>query len=232
MVRHTNAIRVVSERIKRSLEQLKVTADVSVVPIQADLLSFIEAGKNRHYDQVKGINFLYVGRFSSEKNLPLLVRSFSEVSVEFSNARLTLLGSGPAEPDIRSLIKELKLEQLVKVKPWSNNVATEMTKHDVFCLSSNHEGWGMVLLEAAATAMPIITTDVGCVGEVVFDKQNGLVVPVGDQMTYIEAMRFYCLKPELVQKFGQAGKEIAAQYSVSEEDFVSQIVASFPSCRS
>ena len=229
VVKRTVAIRVVSNRIKKSLQVMGVTGDISVVPIQADLNDFLKAGKERNYARTGQTSFLYVGRFSDEKNLPLLIKSFRAVSEKFPGVSLSLLGSGSTEAQIKRITNELGLEDSVKILGWSNDVRNIMLQHDVLCLSSNHEGWGMVLLEAAATGMPVVSTDVGCVGEVVFDQDNGKVVPVGDQKRYTEAMRVYCDLPDLIEEHGRKGADIAAQFAISEDEFVAQVIEAYPS---
>jgi glycosyltransferase involved in cell wall biosynthesis len=231
VVRHTNCFRVVSKRIRSSLVSLGVTAgSIYVLPIQADLSSFLEVYKNRIYKKDKANSFLYVGRFSPEKNLPLLLEAFAEVFKNNSDIHLTLVGTGALESIIKDKIAKLNIQAGVKIMPWTDSVTEVMAKHDVLCLSSDHEGWGMVLLEAAATGMPIITTDVGCAGEAIINDENGLVVPVRDVTAYTSALRTYIEKPALIEKHGRQGNITATHFSLSKEDYLQKIVESFTSC--
>lgn len=229
-IKKASAIRVVSNRIKRSLIQLGVVSDISVIPIQSDMSDFIEAGKRREYADSTNVKFLYVGRFSPEKNISMLLDAFAAAYKVNKEITLTLLGSGPLEDKIKKQIKKLNLNDRITIMPWSNNPAEVMIEHDVFCLASNHEGWAMVLLEASATGMPVITTDVGCVGEVIFDNKNALVVPVGDGSKYADAISRLASDSYFRKKLGENSRNLATEAFISEEEFTSRVVAAYPNC--
>ncbi len=231
VVRHSSCIRVVSERIKHSLILLGVPAStITVLPIYAELEQFLKIGAKRTHVIADSLDFLYVGRFSPEKNLPLLIRSFATVAQNYGHTRLTLLGSGPQRAELVALVAKLGIAARVTFLPWTDNVSAAMATHDVFCLSSDHEGWGMVLLEAAAAGMPIVTTDVGCADVCVRDGENGQVVLVGDQAGYVTAMERYCVDPSLVATQGVESHQIAQCLALPEVVYQQKIVDAFTSC--
>lgn len=230
VVRSSASIRVVSERIKKTLLLLKVPEEhITVLPIQADLESFLKIGEERVYRKRDSVSFLYVGRFSPEKNLIFLVKAFSCVALEYKHISLTLIGDGPTLANIKKEIHHRKLENQIILKPWTKNVAREMGDHDVFCLSSDHEGWGMVMLEAAGTGMPVLTTDVGCAGELILNKKHGIVIRVGDLSGYVSALRQFIINPELISEYGFNGKKMANAYKLPEIEYLKKIVDAFPS---
>lgn len=231
VIKHADGVRVVSKRVESSIRNISPDTTVEVIPIMADLDAFLEAGEKRSYGLDREVKFLYVGRFSEEKNIPLIVKSFAEVRKEFP-ASLTLLGDGPKKEEIVNLIGSLHLEDSVSVSAWSNAVTKVMLEHDVLCLASHHEGWGMVLLEAAAAGMSCVSTEVGCVGEVVIDGDTGSVTRVGDEEEYKKAMMVYCANPALIERQGRRGHQVAKTFAQSEEDFVSKVVDAYPSCTS
>lgn len=231
VVRHTKCLRVVSERIKHSLVLLGVPASaITVLPIHADLDTFFAVGKQRTHVVDDHLSFLYVGRFSPEKNLPLLINSFAEVALTYSTATLTLLGSGPLRSELESMVIKKNLTARIRFQDWSDDVGAVMAKHDVFCLASDHEGWGMVLLEAAAAGMPIITTDVGCAGECVRNDENGQVVLVGDSRRYVAAMERYLAEPGLVAVHGERSFKLAQSLALSSEVYIQRLVDALTSC--
>jgi glycosyltransferase involved in cell wall biosynthesis len=63
-----------------------------------------------------------------------------------------------------------------------------MRSASAYVLSSNYEGWGRVLIESLVAQLPIVTTDVGCAGEVVIHNHHGLVVPVDSEAELAQAM--------------------------------------------
>lgn len=233
VVRTAKCIRVVSHRIERSLIAKGVDRDrISVVPIQADIGAFLHIGESRSYDVRRPLRFLYVGRFSPEKNIPLVLEAFAAVSETYPDARLSLLGAGPLREKIETDIRIKNLSHAVELLPWSDDVPTIMREHDVLCLASDHEGWAMVLVEAAAAGMAVITTDVGCAGEFIEHGAHGQVVPVADAERFTEAMLDYLVNPTHVETHGRNAFLAAQRFSLTEEQYTDRIVESFASCSS
>ena len=95
---------------------------------------------------------------------------------------LHIVGSGPDEKKLKSYVARLGLEQHVVFHGYQSGYALGMfyRECDAFLLTSDYEGWGMVIIEAAAAGLPIIMTDVGCAGEIIIHGESGLVVPPGE----------------------------------------------------
>jgi len=229
-VKRAAVVRVVSDRIKNSLLTLGVKEEsIIVLPIQSSLSSFYQAGENRQYDENSAVSFLYVGRFSPEKNLPLLLRAFTQVVAVHPQCTLTLVGEGKEKAALEQYVQATALESNVTFLPWTQDVVTHMTTKDVFCLTSNHEGWAMVLLEAAASGMGIVTTDVGCAGEVLVDKRNALVTPVADEQAYIQAM-LWCAENFAGRKELQLqARQTAKNFIETESQYLEKLVDSYTS---
>ena len=239
LIKRTKCIRVVSERIKRSLLEYKVSEkNIKVLPIQADIDDFLQVGKERFVNTVDTtpnptLSFLYVGRLAEEKNLPLLLKAFARVTHNNQTshpATLTLLGDGPKKDELLNLIKSLDLTNQVKILPWSNSVPEVMVKHNVLCLASDHEGCGMVLLEAAAAGMAIISTDVGCVGEYVINNHNSLVVPTGDEVGFAAAIAKYINNPKLISEHAENGYKLAKRLKLNEDEYLNKMVEVYSFC--
>lgn len=231
LLNRARCLRVVSTRIKRSLELLGVAAEkITVLPIFSDLSSFSAVGTNRNYAVGARISFLYVGRFAPEKNPKLIIDSFAALAKKYPETTLTLMGAGPLEHDIQQCIAQHGLQGRVNVLPWTEVVAAVMATHDVFCLASHHEGWGMVLVEAAAAGMPIVTTEVGCAGECVRDGETGRVVLSSDVEHYAAAMEVYLKNPSLVAAEGVRGHTLVTGLLPDETLYTAQLVESYSSC--
>ncbi len=227
VVHRAQRIRVVSERIKRSLLELNVAPEIiTVLPIQADLESFLTIGARRD-QQAESRILLYVGRFSSEKNLPLLLRAFSTIAPQFPEWKLRLMGEGGERARVSSLIEALGIASQVELLPWTNEVPAAMAEAEVFCLASNHEGWAMVLIEAMAAGLPVITTDVGCAGEVVKNNEQGLVVPIRDEAAYANALKIMLSDAELRKKFSRTAFRTAESYTQTKSAYLLALQSSF-----
>ncbi len=206
VLRRARGVRVVSNRIKKSLIPLGVTGDkIAVLPVQVKLEQFLTVGKNRAYDEAPAIvRFLYAGRFSPEKRLPELIVAFAVLCQESPGYQLTLLGEGNQESELRGLVVDKGIEERVTFLPWTNDVPALMATHDVFVLNSAHEGYALVLLEAMAAGLALVTTDVGCVGELVLSGQHGVVLQSesGDELQ--ESLRAVSIRDQRIS-FQRAG---------------------------
>ncbi|MFI7858045.1 CDP-glycerol glycerophosphotransferase family protein [Pseudomonas promysalinigenes] len=104
--------------------------------------------------------FLTLGRLSPEKDHEKLIRAFKIVHSLNKQARLVIAGQGPLRSYLESLIRTLDLVDFVFLAGQQLNPYPLFIKADCFVLSSNHEGQGMVLLEAMTLGKPIVSTDV------------------------------------------------------------------------
>jgi glycosyltransferase involved in cell wall biosynthesis len=86
------------------------------------------------------------------------------------------------------------------METWSDSVPRLMQQSDSYLLTSNYEGWARVLVEAIVCDLPVVTTEVGCVGEVIIHEKNGLVVPVGDYSQLVHSMVWISTDKELYEK--------------------------------
>jgi glycosyltransferase involved in cell wall biosynthesis len=125
-------------------------------------------------------NVLFVGRFIPIKAPHLAVEAFARICPTIKSARLTLIGHGPEELDIRRRIKKHDIADRVSIVPWlpREKVLVAMQEADVFLFPSM-EGAGMVVLEAMAAGKPVVCLDFGGPGSMVSDL-SGIRVKVSD----------------------------------------------------
>lgn len=120
---------------------------------------------------------------------------------------LKIAGSGPREPFLRNLVKELNLENEVQFLGWVKDKKAFYDDIDIYILSSQKETFGLVLLEAMKYRKPIITTDCDGPKEIIRPEIDGLMVAIEPQESVQERMAQAVLKmieqPELVEKMLQ-----------------------------
>ncbi len=136
----------------------------------------------------KSFKWLHISSLKDEhKNFSLLLKSFA-VSQQVGGDTLTVINSGSIEP-YKELIKELGISDKINFtgKLSVEKVAEIMQACDAFVLSSNYENMPCVILEALCCGLPIVSTDVGGIREVLNDK-NGILVPRGDAIALTKAM--------------------------------------------
>jgi glycosyltransferase involved in cell wall biosynthesis len=223
---HAPAIRVVSERIKVSLIARGVAArKITVLPIRPELEIFLSTTPSVH--DVSVYTFLFIGRLAPEKDIPRIVRAFAQLHTKYPQTHLRIVGSGEEAQNVEALISEYDLRDAVTRLPWTEDVAGEMAKADVFLLASKHEAYALTLIEAMAVGVPLITTDVGCVGGVVKDGVHGLVVQESGTEAYFCAMERMVLEGTFRKQCGINGKATATLLATqSPETYVHEWVTS------
>jgi glycosyltransferase involved in cell wall biosynthesis len=143
-----------------------------------------------------------------------------EVVTKHPKVGLNIVGSVPEEEYLKTQVQKLGLEHHVMFEGWQESLGAYFQSADALLLTSNFEGYGMVVAEALAAGCPVVMTDVGCAGEIVHNGENGLVVPVGDREALVRAItrvvthgvKFNIIPPKLPTK-----KEYLATYRASWE---------------
>jgi len=210
VIPRATVIRVVSERLKRRLigEFGVVDEKIMVVPIYVPVLRIAY----RVTQNKEKFVFLTVGRLVKIKNIGLQIAAFRKLLDKNKNIELQIVGSGPEEENLKKIAEGVSQ---IKFISWQKDLAPIYQGADCFLLTSNYEGWGLVIVEAANYALPIIMTDVGCAGELIIDNQSGLIVPVGDSEKLLQAM-------EKIVNDREFGKGLAQAAQVAIKSLPSQ----------
>ncbi|WP_027184136.1 glycosyltransferase [Desulfovibrio inopinatus] len=149
-----------------------------IFPRGVDTLRFHPTKANgflkKRYNAEKKINMLYVGRVSKEKNLHILAEAFSKLSEQHPDARLVITGDGPYREEMRTKLKNTNCLFTGYLK--GEDLATLYASCDFFVFPSTTDTFGNVILEAQASGLPVIVTDVGGPQENMNDGETGIIV--------------------------------------------------------
>jgi glycosyltransferase involved in cell wall biosynthesis len=134
---------------------------------------------------------LFIGNFLPVKNPLLLLGAFAELLAHVTGARLLLIGGGPMEEQIIAEAARLGITERVEIlgRKGTADVARYLQASDVLVMSSHNEGVPNVILEALATGIPVVSTNVGGIHEVVNADHLGRLVPPGDSGALATALR-------------------------------------------
>jgi glycosyltransferase involved in cell wall biosynthesis len=133
--------------------------------------------------------WLAVGRFTLAKAYPTMIRAFAKlIQKNLKPSVLLICGQGPLEHEVRALIQSCGVEEHVRLLGIRPDIPQIMNASDAFVLSSSLEGLPMVLLQAAASGLPIAATSVGGNVEAVIDGRTGFLVGPGNPEALAEAM--------------------------------------------
>jgi len=183
---------------------------------QARDLAREELGWQQHFI------WLAVGRFAEAKDYPNLLQAFAGVHARHPEGRLMIAGKGELMEATQRLARELGLSEVVRFLGPRKDIPALMNAADGYVMSSAWEGLPMVLLEASATGLPIVATDVGGNREVVQEGQTGYLVPPKDARALGAAMlRLMALPKTQKQSMGEAARALV-QRRYSLESVLSQ----------
>ncbi|MBP5162477.1 MAG: glycosyltransferase family 4 protein [Spirochaetales bacterium] len=157
------------------------------------------------------------GRLDAQKNHRLLIKAFSDLHGQFDGWCLDIYGEGPERGDLESLIRELGLSDYVSLKGNVSDLHQQMADAGLYVLSSDFEGLSNALIEAMMMGLPCISTDCAGSDEIITDKQDGIIVPVGDEKALTEAMRLLMSDRDLALSFGRKAR-------ISSERFRTDVV--------
>jgi glycosyltransferase involved in cell wall biosynthesis len=159
--------------------------------------------------------WLAVGRFEPPKDYANLINAFAQVRSDRSV--LLIAGDGPLRPDMEKLASELNISLGVRFLGVRKDIPALMSAADGYVMSSAWEGLPMVLLEAAASGLPIVATNVGGNGEVVRDGISGYLVPPSDSNALALTLQQVEQTPRLARiTMGLAGRDfVVTNYSIS-----------------
>ena len=114
--------------------------------------------------------FLAVGRFSRlHKGFDLLIEAFRIFAQDNKEWTLDIVGEGVEEPLYRKYIKEYQLQERIHIHPFTNNIQQYYHEAQAYVLSSRWEGFGLVLVEAMAHGLPIISSNLPTSKEIMGD---------------------------------------------------------------
>lgn len=135
--------------------------------------------------------FLHVGSLDKNKNQELIIKSFKKIALLNNKVRLKIVGNGSMIKYLESLVSNLNIKKqvdfLYRISP--ERVRHEMMNASCFILSSNYETFGVVLIEALACGLPLISTKCGGPEDII-NRKNGVLVEIGNQSELEDAMAF------------------------------------------
>ena len=133
---------------------------------------------------------LYVGRIVREKGIFTLLDAFEKLRKQGKDVSLVLVGEGPLKEDLAKEVLRRKLNDRVKLAGFvdEKKLVSLYNSSDAFVLPSHYEPFGMVALEAMASRVPVVVSDVGGLSEIVEDGITGVKVPASNPSTLAEGI--------------------------------------------
>ncbi len=177
-----------------------------------------------------GKNILFVGRLSAVKGAPLLLETFANILPDHPTAQLTIVGDGEDRAALEQHADALGLKDAVQFMGYRNQaeVADLLRQSDMLVLPSFAEGVPVVLMEAMASRIPVIASQVAGVPELVNDGVHGFITPPGDLHTLAHRLNALLSDPRQCERMGSSAREkIETEYNIDlEADRLLQLFSS------
>lgn len=162
------------------------------------------------------VRLLFAGRFSPQKNLPVLLQALHQV--RDLDWQLEMLGDGPQMPVIKEQVKISELARRVNLHGWlpPQKVAEIMSQGDILVLPSLAEGLPLVGVQALGAGLAILGSDIGGVAEVVRPGVNGFLCPVNDSCAFAAALRIMLTTNGLLSKMKAESRRLAETFDIKK----------------
>jgi len=235
VLKSSDAVRVVSVRIKKSLVQKGwVPSVLTVLPIFIDQQKILDTpvtiNLREKYPQFNFI-ILIAARFTKEKNISLALEVLSKLVVQYPRVGLVIVGTGPQAQVLKSEAARLKLVRNVVFEPWQQNLASYYKTAHVFLVTSDYEGYGMTIVEALTAQCPVISTDVGIAPDVLVDGDS-FVCPPCDCDCLVKKLKIYIENNPIRETFTQeAITRLPRVTHTSKQVYLNDYKASIESAR-
>lgn len=162
------------------------------------------------YEGEREKRIVAVGRMDANKNHEMMIRAFAALKDKYPEYTLTIYGDGELHRYLEELAGQLGVSKRVLLPGVIPDVAAQIERAALFLLTSYSEGVSNALIEALASGLPVISTDVPSGGtvELVTDKENGLIIPAGDMHALEEAMDKLLGDPVYAEHLGREAAKI------------------------
>jgi glycosyltransferase involved in cell wall biosynthesis len=190
---------------------------VNVIPLGFDLSSFLRDHptkraqvRNDYNIEAGDVAIAIVGRLAPIKNHSFFLKVIEQLLEKgVLNIKVFIVGDGSEREFIqkKSNLLNDKYGQKIVLTSWVFDIATFNKGMDIICLTSDNEGTPVSLIEAQASGLPVISTDVGGVRDIVLDGESGFITKLGDIETYVEKLRLLVENEKLRVKFAAKGRD-------------------------
>lgn len=203
------ALRVVNKQVKENLIKWGVKENkIKLIPsFYIDLDIFKPLNFEKKYDLVTAC------RLVKNKGLDLLLEAIKLIAYDLK-PKLLIIGEGPEFKNLKAKVKSLKLENNVEFAGWlrrREEIAQLFNQSKIFILTSYNEGGPRAALEAIACGLPIITTRVGIIEEIIKDGKNGIFID-WSQEDIAEKIKFLLENNSLQEKFAKTNLTAIKQF--------------------
>ena len=214
----STGIIAVSEQQKKELsEKFRIAnkSKIEVIPLgfdlnpfQVDLETKRKKTREKYHLTDNQVAIAIIGRLAPIKNHKLFLDSIEKVNSQTTKKLVFfIVGDGETKKEIEEQIERINSNQTIDIRltSWIHDIKTFNAGMDVICLTSDNEGTPVSLIEAQACNIPIISTDVGGVKDIVLENETGYIVPKNNSEKFAEKLLLLIEDEKKREKMSQNG---------------------------
>jgi glycosyltransferase involved in cell wall biosynthesis len=210
--KHADILRAVSCSTKEQLERWAPGKPIVQFPTWTDIEVFLQAGLNQK--ERPAWNILYAGVLTPLKGVHHLINAFARIARDASQTRLVIVGheeNTSYAAELRAQIGRLGIDECIQFvgEVSQAELAEWMRRACVFVLPTYSEGLPRVVFEAMATRLPVVSSPVSGIPEIVEDGVTGFLVPPGDEAMLAERLRWLLAHPNEAYEMGRRARAFA-----------------------
>jgi glycosyltransferase involved in cell wall biosynthesis len=192
--------------------------DISVIPLGMPEPSCKITAKEGPAVKKNGFRLISIGRMAKVKGYEHLIKAMDLLRKRGQDLMLLLVGDGPERAVLEELSRELSVADIVEFPGWISGEQKYrlLSESDLYVMSSIHEGFGVVLLEAMACGLPIVCTNRGGQTDIIEDNKNGILVPPSDAEALADAILALKNDAERRRAMSFNNKEHVKQYFIAD----------------
>lgn len=217
--------RLIGHYLRRKLEKKIMKLDAFVTLTNKDALNWSKVCKplvipnslpfvSQKQSKCEIKNIICVGRLEYQKGFDLLIEAWSQINEFYPDWKITIYGNGTEHQLLSDLIISKNLTESVTIKVPVNKIIDKYLESSIFILSSRYEGFGMVIIEAMACGLPVISYD--CPegpSEIINDGVDGFLVPLNDINELSKKISILIEDQNLRKAMGKRAKQNVRRYS-------------------
>lgn len=228
ILKQADAFSAISDEIASEWTSSGILSErIHLIPNSVDTKRFVPVSPSQKTDLREKLNLeqnvtiaIYTGRLVSYKGLPLLLKAWNEIRRDRENILLILAGTGGldihnCEDELRGYVKENNLEDHVLFTGNVDNVHEYLQVSDLFVFPTENDAFPSSIVEAMACSLPVISTPVGAIKDIVSDRQSGYLVQPSNFEQLYQALGIMFSNKKLADEMGTAARHsVENLYSV------------------
>ena len=201
-----NNVVVLTEADKKCYEKLKI--NVSLIPNGIKLPTVIEHKQRKN-------TICSIGRLDPQKKFDSLMRAFAIIAPKYPDWNLEIYGQGSIRDELEQVLADLNLPNRIALMGITNDVNSVLQKNSIFVVSSEYEGFSIVLIEAMANGIACVSYDCPTgPGEIITDGVDGILVDNQNETKLAENIEKLILNQDLRKELGSNAMKSVQKYSI------------------